>query len=77
VYSESGGPADALRSWLELEGVPAVVESRLLASGVERTTFVCCREDAGASCSLDQCAAAPKRCGARVPCDGQAAWAEG
>ena len=40
VFGERG-PADALRSWLEMEGVPAVVESRLLASGVETDYVVC------------------------------------
>jgi len=40
VFGERG-PAEALRSWLELEGVPAVVESRLLANGVEANYVVC------------------------------------
>jgi len=38
VFSERG-PADALRSWFELEGVPSHVESRSLANSVE-TDFV-------------------------------------
>jgi hypothetical protein len=38
VFSDRG-PADALRSWLELEGVPSRVESRSLANSVE-TDFV-------------------------------------
>ncbi len=33
------GPAEALCSWLEFEGVPSYIESRALSSGVE-TTFV-------------------------------------
>ena len=40
VFGERG-PADALRSWLELEGVPAVVESRLLVNAVETQYVVC------------------------------------
>jgi len=30
------GPAEAMRSWLEFEGVPSRVESRALESGIEK-----------------------------------------
>jgi hypothetical protein len=34
------GPAEALCSWLEFEGVPSYIESRALSSGVEMTFVV-------------------------------------
>ena len=34
------GPAEALCSWLEFEGVPSYIESRALSSGLEATFVV-------------------------------------